>query len=145
MRGLLSQNSKASQASALIAAPAPLILTDTRRPSCHKAAETGALEILMTETLEIVTFRLKPGTEAGFVANNGLMTDWLARQPDFLSRQLGRREDGVWVDVVRWQSLEQAKAAADRIMAEIGGSEAVQAIDPASVNMMHAEVALSMP
>lgn len=32
----------------------------------------------MSETLEIVTFRLKPGTEAGFVSNNGVMTDWLA-------------------------------------------------------------------
>ena len=97
----------------------------------------------MTETLEIVTFRLKPGTEAGFVANNKIMTDWLARQPGFLSRHLGRREDGSWVDVVRWLSLEQAQAAADRMMAEIGDSEAVQAIAPASVAMSHAEVALS--
>ena len=99
----------------------------------------------MTETLEIVTFRLKPGTEAGFVANNAVMTDWLARQPGFLARHLGKREDGVWVDVVRWQSLEQAKAAADRIVAEIGGSEALRAIEPASVDMSHAEVAVSMP
>lgn len=97
----------------------------------------------MAETLEIVTFRLKPGTEAGFVAANGVMTDWLARQPDFLGRHLGRREDGSWVDVVRWQSMEQARAAAARIMAEIGGSEAVQAIEPASVEMSHATVALS--
>lgn len=97
----------------------------------------------MTETLEIVTFRLKPGTEIGFVANNGIMTDWLARQPGFLSRHLGRREDGSWIDILRWQSLEQARAAADRIMAEIGDSEAMQAIDPASVDMGHAAVALS--
>ena len=97
----------------------------------------------MSETLEIVTFRLKPGTEAGFVANNGVMTDWLARQPGFLSRHLGRREDGSWVDVVRWRSLDQAQAAADRIMAEIGDSDALQAIEPASVAMSHAEVALS--
>lgn len=97
----------------------------------------------MTETLEIVTFRLKPGTEAGFVANNGVMTDWLARQPGFLARHLGKREDGAWVDVVRWQSLDQAQAAADRIMAEIGDSEAIQAIEPASVVMSHAEIALS--
>jgi antibiotic biosynthesis monooxygenase (ABM) superfamily enzyme len=97
----------------------------------------------MTETLEIVTFRLKPGTEAGFVADNKIMTDWLARQPGFLSRHLGRREDGSWVDVVRWQNLDQAQAAADRIMAEIGDSKAVQAIEPASVTMSHAEVALS--
>jgi hypothetical protein len=99
----------------------------------------------MTETLEIVTFRLKAGTEAGFVANNKIMTDWLARQPGFLSRHLGRREDGNWVDVVRWQSLEQAQAAAGRIMAEIGDSDALQAIEPASVAMSHAEVALSLP
>jgi len=97
----------------------------------------------MTETLKIVTFRPKPGTEAGFAGNNTVMTDWLARQPGFLGRHLGRREDGTWVDVVRWQSLEQAKAAADRIMAEIGDSEAVQAIEPASVDMSHATVAVS--
>ncbi|NUS22489.1 MAG: hypothetical protein HOQ25_22330 [Mesorhizobium sp.] len=97
----------------------------------------------MTETLEIVTFCLKPGTEAGFVAGNGLVSDWLARQPGFLSRHLGRREDGTWVDVVRWRSMEQARAAADRIMAEIGDSEAMQAIEPASVDISHAEIALS--
>lgn len=97
----------------------------------------------MTEALEIVTFRLKPGAEAGFVASNGTVTDRLARQPGFLSRHLGRREDGVWVDVVRWRSMEQARAAADRIMAEIGDSDALQAIEPASVAMSHAEVALS--
>ncbi|TGP53961.1 hypothetical protein EN873_12375 [bacterium M00.F.Ca.ET.230.01.1.1] len=97
----------------------------------------------MTDTLEIVTFRLKPGTEAGFVASNGLVSDWLARQPGFLSRHLGRREDGTWVDIVRWRSMEQARAAADRIMAEIGDSEALQAIEPASVDMSHAEIALS--
>lgn len=97
----------------------------------------------MTESLEIVTFRLKPGTETGFVANNAAMTDWLARQPGFLGRHLAKREDGVWVDIVRWQSKEQALAAADRIMAEIGDSEALQAIEPSSVDMQHAAVALS--
>lgn len=97
----------------------------------------------MTETLEIVTFRLKPGTEAGFVANNGVMSDWLARQPGFLGRHLGKREDGVWVEIVRWQNTEQAKDAADRIIAEIGDSEAMQAIEQASVDITHAVVVLS--
>jgi len=97
----------------------------------------------MTETLKIVTFRPKPGTEAGFAGNNTVMTDWLARQPGFLGGHLGRREDGTWVDVVRWQSLEQAKAAANRIMAEIGDSESMQAIEPTSVDMSHAVLVLS--
>jgi len=71
----------------------------------------------MTETLEIVNFRLKPGTEAGFVASNGLVSDWLARQPGFVSRCLARRDDGAWVDVVRWHSREQPLAAAAVIAA----------------------------
>ncbi|WP_189413736.1 hypothetical protein [Mesorhizobium sp. M00.F.Ca.ET.217.01.1.1] len=44
---------------------------------------------------------------------------------------------------MRWQSLEQAQAAAQRIMAEIGDCEAMRAIEPASVAMSHAAVALS--
>jgi len=48
----------------------------------------------MTETLEIVNFRLKPGTEAGFAAGNRLVSEWLARQPGFVSRCLARRDDG---------------------------------------------------
>ena len=97
----------------------------------------------MTETLEIVSFRLKPGTRAGFVAGNGVVTEWLAQQPGFLSRHLAEREDQSWIDVVRWRSLEQARAAAGRIMAEIGDCQAMQAIDPASVDMGHAAVVLS--
>ncbi|MDX8445789.1 antibiotic biosynthesis monooxygenase family protein [Mesorhizobium captivum] len=97
----------------------------------------------MTETLEIVSFRLKPEAAADFVAQNGVVTDWLARQSGFLSRHLGERDDGSWVDVVRWQSLEQAQAAAQRIMAEIGDCEAMRAIEPASVEMGHATIALS--
>ncbi|WP_095084822.1 antibiotic biosynthesis monooxygenase family protein [Mesorhizobium sophorae] len=97
----------------------------------------------MTETLEIVNFRLKPGTEAGFTAGNRVVSDWLARQPGFVSRCLARRDDGGWVDVVRWRSREQALGAAGRIMAEIGDCEAMRAIDPASVDMGHAELVLS--
>ncbi|TIT75643.1 MAG: hypothetical protein E5W57_21825, partial [Mesorhizobium sp.] len=89
----------------------------------------------MTETLEIVSFRLKPEAAGDFVAQNGVVTGWLARQPGFLSRHLGTREDGSWIDVVRWQSLEQAQSAAQRIMAEIGDCEAMRAIEPASVAM----------
>jgi hypothetical protein len=103
------------------------------------------MEDIMSETLEIVSFRLKPGTEAGFLAGNDLISAWLAGQPGFLSRCLARRDDGGWIDLVRWQSREQALAAAARIMADIGDCEAMQAIDPASVDMGHAAVVLSKP
>jgi len=41
--------------------------------------KTRHMEEFMAETLEIVSFRLKPGTEADFVGNNGVVGDWLAR------------------------------------------------------------------
>ena len=97
----------------------------------------------MAETLEIVNFRLKPGTEAGFAVGNRLVSDWLTRQPGFVSRCLARRDDGSWVDVVRWRSREQALAAAGRIMAEIGDCEAMRAIDPDSLDLGHAELVAS--
>jgi hypothetical protein len=119
-------------------------LTDLIVPPCDKPIRwLQTEEVFMTETLEIVGFRLKPGTEQGFVAANNLVNDWLARQPGFLNRCLARHHDDNWVDVVRWQSREQALAAAGRILAEIGDCEAMQAIDPASVDMHHAAVALS--
>lgn len=55
-----------------------------------------------------------------------------------------RRDDGGWVDVVRWQSRQQTLAAAGRIMSDIGNYEAMRAIDPASVDMNHAEIILSL-
>lgn len=55
-----------------------------------------------------------------------------------------RRDDDGWVDVVRWQSRQQALAAAGRIMSEIGDCEAMRTIDPANVDMNHAEIILSL-
>ncbi|CAN7673047.1 antibiotic biosynthesis monooxygenase [Aminobacter sp. LjRoot7] len=100
----------------------------------------------MTEALEIVTFRLKPGKTAGFAAAfaaaNEPVSDWLRRQPGFLSRHLAERGNS-WIDVVRWQSREDAQAAAEKIMAEIGDCAAFQAIDPESIDMSHALVIAS--
>ena len=97
----------------------------------------------MTEALEIVVFRLKAGKDAGFAAANRLVSYWLVRQPGFISRQLARRDDGSWIDVIRWQSRALALAAAERLLAEIGDCEAMQAIDLASIDMSHATVALT--
>lgn len=97
----------------------------------------------MSETLEIVGFRLKLGNEAGFAAANAEVSEWLKRQPGFVGRQLAVNGDGSWIDLVRWQSRAQAIAAADRLLGEIGDCAAMQAIDPASIDMSHAAVAVT--
>ncbi len=67
----------------------------------------------MTEHLEIVTFTLKPGAREAFIAGRPAALGALAaRFPALLDARLAEGEDGVWTDVVRWRSLDDARTAA---------------------------------
>jgi heme-degrading monooxygenase HmoA len=97
----------------------------------------------MSQTLELVTFRLARGDAEAFAAANAELNDWLKQQPGFISRHLAERDDGSFVDAVLWSNNESAHAAGERILAEMGESEAMQMIDPRSVTMSHSAVRLS--
>lgn len=97
----------------------------------------------MPHTMELVTFKVFEDAEPGFIADNARINDWLKRQPGFLARHLARKSDGSWIDVVLWESEAEAKAAAVRMLAEMGESEAMRAIDPASVDMSHGTIGIS--
>lgn len=96
----------------------------------------------MSLTLELVTFRVREAYEANFIVANGVVNDWLSRQPGYISRNLSRTSDGEWIDAILWQSNADAWAAAERIMKEIGECEAMRAIDPETIVMRHAASAL---
>lgn len=96
------------------------------------------------QTIELVTFRTPSMGSDDFLAANDVINTWLSRQPGFIARHLGARDDGTWVDVVLWKSDAEAKAAADRLPRELGMSEAMAAIDPASIAMSHAAVRMSV-
>lgn len=97
----------------------------------------------MNTTIEIVEFRLGRGTGAAFVAANQRLNDWLKAQPGFISRQLAERDDGSYIDVLIWSRRSDAEAAAGKVMAEFGESDAMTMIDPESVRMAHAPVLMS--
>jgi len=75
--------------------------------------------------IEFAPIRLAKGrTEAELIAaSDAFQRDFLAGQPGFLSRELVRKGEGEYADIVRWKS--QADAAA--IMDRIEGSPAVAA------------------
>ena len=98
----------------------------------------------MSATLELVTFRLVRGTGQQFIDANAAISDWLKRQPGFVSRHLAEREDGAFVDIVFWQSHEAALAASGKIMEEMAQSEAMTMIDPMGLEMSHASIRLSV-
>lgn len=98
----------------------------------------------MNETIELVTFRLASGNAQSFLAANATINDWLRKQPGFISRRLGQKEDGTWIDVLLWSSGEAAKAAGDKAMTELGDCSAMAMIDPRDDMMSHAPVVLSL-
>lgn len=99
----------------------------------------------MKKTIETVNFSLLPGfTATAFMAANDKFNTWLKKQPGFESRTLCSREDGSWLDIVRWTSLTDAKQAAEKIMVEIGNCECMQMIDPSSITMAHSELQLEV-
>src|SRR6476659_4833504 len=98
----------------------------------------------MSQTLELVTFRVANGDTRKFLDANASINDWLKRQPGFVSRRLAERDDGSYVDIVFWQSHEAALAASAKMMDEMAQSEAMTMIDPMGLNMSHGTIRLSV-
>jgi heme-degrading monooxygenase HmoA len=67
--------------------------------------------------IEVATIRLEPGrTEADLLeASERFQNEFLAAQPGFLSRDLVRRENGEFADIVRWESMEAAAAIMEKV------------------------------
>lgn len=96
------------------------------------------------QTLELVTFRTLDAKPDDFLDANGPISDWLRRQPGFVSRHLAMKDDGTWIDIVFWETHESALAASNKMMDEMGQSEAMTMIDPMSIVMSHGSIRLSV-
>lgn len=95
-------------------------------------------------TLEIVLFRLKPGVqEAAFLeANRAVQTD-LQKASGYIRRELSRNEDGQWLDMVYWNSLAEAKQAAEAFPTWPSTQRIAGMIDETSINMLHLHPAVA--
>lgn len=96
-------------------------------------------------TLEIVTFRLLPGTEIAVFLEAARGTEaFLRARGGLTGRWLTPDETGLWTDLVAWSSRDDALAAADVAMAEPSFGAFTAAIDPESVGMRHALILWQM-
>lgn len=75
--------------------------------------------------VEWAPIKLAPGrTEADLMAaSDAFQRDFLSRQPGFVRRELVRKGEGEYVDIVHWRSIEDARA----LMEKVEGSPACQA------------------
>jgi hypothetical protein len=64
------------------------------------------------ECLEIISFRVKPGAEAGLVEDRPRMVEQIReRHPALLSATLVHLDADTYVDLLRWRSKEEADTA----------------------------------
>lgn len=95
--------------------------------------------------MEIVSFRLNPGiTEAAFLAAAQGTAAMVASQPGFVRRALMQDAAGQWTDLVTWQSLPAAHAAAAAVMADPAFAPFAAAIDMGSLTMRHQPIRWQM-
>lgn len=74
----------------------------------------------MSDTIELVRFRLQPGlTSADWLKANEKINDWMKAQPGFRFRSVSETDDGEWWDLVYWDNLEAAEAAGQKFGAEM--------------------------
>ena len=96
----------------------------------------------MKNALEIVTFKIKDGVKVPdfLKASAELEEDFAKKQEGFINRTFARSEGNEWVDVIRWQTMADAEAAAKAAMQSPACAPMFGMIDEPSVKMMHFEV-----
>ena len=96
-------------------------------------------------TLELVVIQLAEGvTNEEFLQTVGPVSEWIKTQPGFISRDLVRDTEGnKWVEVVWWESLEQAKAAAEVAMTSETCAPMFSKIDFEKVQALHGAQAIA--
>jgi antibiotic biosynthesis monooxygenase (ABM) superfamily enzyme len=92
----------------------------------------------MDGQFEIIIYRLKPGVDRDqFMEISTRATDWLRQRPGYLGRELLEDDNGQWVDLVRWVTMDDALAAASAFMEVPEALAFMDAVVPESVTMLH--------
>ena len=97
------------------------------------------------KVLELVVYTLNEGVSRDqFLGTNGAVSTWISKQPGFISRDLVDDSEGDrWVDVVWWQTMEQAQAASEAAMTSESCQPMFGLIEMQSALMLHGVPAIA--
>ncbi len=89
-------------------------------------------------TIEVVKFKLKEGITHAQGERKLLQLDECIKHFEgFIERNLSSNEDGEWVDIVYWETLQQALAAAEQASKDPKALESFAVIDESTIVMQH--------
>lgn len=93
-------------------------------------------------TVEVITFKLKEGAdEAKFMRENDVVAkEYTPKQPGYISRELGKGDDGEWVVVVHWEDNESAEASMKIFPNDPTAQEFISLMDMDTFRMVRYEV-----
>ena len=97
------------------------------------------------KALELVVFKLNEGvSREQFLGTHDPVSAWVAQQPGFVSRDLAYdAEEDRWIDILWWNTMEDARAAAERALASESCAPMFGLIDMESTLMAHGEPAIA--
>lgn len=92
----------------------------------------------MDGQFEIVIYRLTADVNRDqFMDVSARATEWLRHRPGYLGRELLEDDNGQWVDLVRWTTIEDALSAASAFMEVPEAAAFMDAVEPESISMLH--------
>ncbi len=90
-------------------------------------------------------FKLKDGlNEADFVEAAKGVEPFVQKMSGFVRRQLLQGEDGQWIDIVHWNSLDEALQATEAVMQEPTYHTFIGMIDESTMTMHHLRQAYTL-
>src|ERR671916_721785 len=97
------------------------------------------------KVLELVVYKLNSDiSREQFLLTNGPVSTWVSKQPGFIARDLVHDEEGDrWVDVIWWETMEQAHAASEASMTSESCRPMFAQIAMESAVMLHGEPAIA--
>lgn len=88
---------------------------------------------------EIVIFKPYAGVESRELLEKARnIDDALRAMPGFVGREILQTDDGKWIDLVRWRSLQEAREAAEKVMTIPECLAFFDLIDKETMMFMHA-------
>ncbi len=91
-----------------------------------------------TKTIEIVMYRAKPEVSDAHLTE---LSDGFQREldgfPGYIRRRLLKDDDGIWIDIVDWNSMEEAMRASEQINASPLAAAFGELVEGESVKVMH--------
>ncbi len=89
--------------------------------------------------IEIAQFKLGAGVnEEEFLQEaEEVQKNFLEKQSGYIDRELLKSDDGLWVDVLHWNSMEEALEAAEVMIKNPKTQGFILKIDSSSVKMLH--------